>query len=261
MIHFIRFDIYFIAIAATWIIGSILLAIGKYRKLKVTGHIFLNVGFVLLTTFLILLWIYLQRAPIQSYGETRLWFGLFFAGTGYSIYIIRKYKWFLVFNLFIALAILYINVYYPENLDKTQLPAQQSHWYFFYKIACILAYAFFIATSHIAFMGLLEIIRKKSKPETLLLANNMVFIGFSILTCAVLLGGLWSKQTIDHFWAWTEAEIWIVITWFVYLIYIHLRNYHNQNKLVLLIYLAIACMVPVVSWIGDIKHLIHLFAN
>ena len=261
MSQLLQFNIYYTTIASAWITGVLLMVLFKSRKIIITGHILLNLGFAILILFITFLWIYLQRAPIHSQGETRLWFSLLFTAIGYIIFILRKLKWFMVFNIIIALTVLYINVFYPENFVKTQLPAQDSPWFFPYQITCLLAYSFLIVSSQVGYKGLIEFIFKKLKPETLILAGNLVYFGFSFLTFGILLGGIWSKQTIGHYSSWTESETWTAITWLVYLIYIHIRNYPVKQQIVQICFLCLAFIVPVICWIGNLKYLISLFIN
>lgn len=52
---------------------------------------------------------------------------------------------------------------------------------------------------------------------------RMVGIGLPLLTAAMLVGGIWSKAVLGHYWTWTGKEIWSLVTWTVYVGYLVAR--------------------------------------
>jgi ABC-type transport system involved in cytochrome c biogenesis permease subunit len=38
-----------------------------------------------------------------------------------------------------------------------------------------------------------------------------------------MLGALWAYDAWGRYWGWDAKETWALITWFVYLIYLHMR--------------------------------------
>ena len=54
-------------------------------------------------------------------------------------------------------------------------------------------------------------------------------MGFAFLTLGMLMGALWAKEAWGHYWSWDPKETWAAITWFAYLIYIHLTRYDRRH--------------------------------
>ncbi|MEW6355288.1 MAG: cytochrome c biogenesis protein CcsA [Planctomycetota bacterium] len=48
-------------------------------------------------------------------------------------------------------------------------------------------------------------------------------IGFPFLTMGLVFGALWAEQAWGTYWGWDSKEVWSLITWIVYLLYLHLR--------------------------------------
>jgi ABC-type transport system involved in cytochrome c biogenesis permease subunit len=50
----------------------------------------------------------------------------------------------------------------------------------------------------------------------------LIHFGFSTLTVAIILGARWSYDASGRYWGGSPGEIWTVLTWLVYALYIHL---------------------------------------
>ena len=54
-------------------------------------------------------------------------------------------------------------------------------------------------------------------------AYRMVALGFPLLTAGLVLGAVWGKQAWGDWWNWDPKELWSLVTWLVFLAYLHLR--------------------------------------
>ena len=88
-----------------------------------------SVGTGALLAFIIGLWISLDRPPLRTMGETRLWYSFFALLSGLFTYIRWKYRWILPFSAVLATVFIVINVLKPEIHDQTLMPALQSAWF------------------------------------------------------------------------------------------------------------------------------------
>jgi len=53
-------------------------------------------------------------------------------------------------------------------------------------------------------------------------AYRMVAFGFPFLTVGLVFGSLWARTAWSRYWGWDPKETWSLISWLVYLIYLHL---------------------------------------
>ncbi|MCK5825349.1 MAG: cytochrome c biogenesis protein CcsA [Ichthyobacteriaceae bacterium] len=246
----IEFKTYYIIAVLFWLLALIILWFPKFNKSKkanIFSVIFSLLGGVTIVLFTYFLWIELDRPPMRTLGETRLWYSLFMPFIGVAIFIKWKYKWFLSYSLLMAVLFLTINLLSPETYSKTLMPALQSPWFVPHVVVYIFAYATLAASSLVAVKSLLF---KSKYSETITLADNLVYIGFSFLSFGLIFGALWAKEAWGHYWTWDPKETWAFLTWAVYLIYIHFRiNNATQSKTSLYI-LMVAFAVLIICWFG-----------
>ncbi len=248
----LNFPLFAIITILLWVLGIILLGGSNRSKIvKVFGIGLLLSGIILLTLFLTNLWITLNRPPMRTLGETRLWYSLFLSIIGLIFYWRWKYYWFIIYSFSLSSLFLILNIYNPENFSRTLMPALQSPWFIPHVIVYIVAYALLGASSFVAIKMLFDLHIKKLKGnQTLQLADNLVYLGFSFITMGLLFGALWAKEAWGHYWTWDPKETWAFLTWAVYLIYIHARIKNSIKSKQALWILAFAFLVLLVAWFG-----------
>ncbi|PID68111.1 MAG: cytochrome C assembly protein [Flavobacteriia bacterium] len=247
----INFPLYSYFIALFWVIGIILLVV-SYRKTTALkpSLVAIGAGWLVLGWFVLKLWLELERPPMRTLGETRLWYSLFLPLIGFVTYFRWRYKWFLIYSTGMAMLFLTINYLNPETYSKTLMPALQSPWFIPHVLVYLLSYAVLAASSIVAVKGLYDVSQNNYKKDTLHLADNLVYVGFSFLTLGLLFGALWAKEAWGHYWTWDPKEVWAFLTWMGYLLYIHYRYSHKQKHKQALGMLALAFVILLICWFG-----------
>lgn len=247
----ISFPLFCFITIALWIAGILALYIFQGRKIPVfSGSTLIITGTMILTAFLVILWIQLERPPLRTLGETRMWYSVFLTLIGIITYLRWKYKWFILLSILLAAVFLAVNIMKPETYDKILMPALQSPWFVPHVIVYIFSYALLAGSSIVAFKGLLQHYSKKQFDTSLKLADNFVYLGFSFLTLGLIFGALWAKEAWGHYWTWDPKETWAFVTWMSYLIYIHTRKYQPKNALTPLWALSLAFIILLICWFG-----------
>jgi ABC-type transport system involved in cytochrome c biogenesis permease subunit len=243
--------IYPLVILILWFAGLLAFYLSvRSAFLKWLGLALIIAGTLLISSQIIRLWIILERPPIRTLGETRLWYSFFLSVVGLVIYFRWKYKWVPAFGLLFSALFVIINMIHPENFDKTLMPALQSPWFVPHVIVYMFAYALLGFSALVAIFGLYSQARGKFETGIMIKADNLVYAGFSFLTFGLLFGALWAKEAWGHYWTWDPKETWSFITWLLYLLYIHYRHqYRNQLKWALWI-LALAFVILLICWFG-----------
>ena len=77
------------------------------------------------------------------------------------------------------------------------------------------------------------------------IAGGFVFLGLMIIS-----GAFWSNQVKGSYWNWDPVEVWSLINWLVYGIYLHLRITMGWRNRRLAVYALVAVGVMVVSYWG-----------
>lgn len=225
------------------------LALIFYKK-ELLKRLFIILGTVCIGVFIVFLWVNLERPPLKTLGETRLWYAFFLPVIGLITYLRWRFNWMLFYSLGLSLLFLGINYMHPENFSKTLMPALQSPWFVPHVVVYIFAYAFLAASSLVAVRGLYQYYNDTFDRKVMLMADNLVYLGFAFLTLGLLFGALWAKEAWGHYWTWDPKETWALITWLLYLIYIH-RRYHKSYVFKSSLWiLALAFIVLLICWFG-----------
>lgn len=247
----IEFPIVAIITIIFWIIAIIAYTLPAKKRYKTwIANFFSVTGFLILSIFVAMLWIRLGRPPLRTLGETRLWYSVFLSLTGIVIYQRWRYTWFIIFSLAMSILFVLINYFHPETYSKTLMPALQSPWFVPHVIVYILSYALFAGASIVAVIGIYQLYTRKFSDKILILSDNIVYVGFALITLGMLFGALWAKEAWGHYWTWDPKETWSFITWCGYLIYIHYRHYHPQHVKTPLWTLSLAFVFLLICWFG-----------
>ena len=214
--------IYFAFVAvALWVAG----AWASWRGKSTLAVVSTTVGLLVFFSFIMGLWGALERPPLRTMGETRLWYSLFLPLAGIIVYCRWKYRWILSFSTLLAIVFICVNLFKPEIHSKTLMPALQSPWFAPHVIVYMFAYALFGAATLMAVYMLAKGCQEgKHAPKPLTSIDNVVSVGYCFMTLGMLFGALWAKEAWGHYWAWDPKETWAAISWFSYLVYIHARK-------------------------------------
>jgi len=234
--------IYFALVAALlWIAGAYL----AWRNRLTQSVIATSIGLVVFFAYILIMWVTLERPPMRTMGETRLWYSFFLPLIGHT---------------------------------KAMMPALQSPWFAPHVIVYMFAYALFGASTLMALYVLFKAHRhykqvqnvSSSDAETASLnpenaetpcnrfdasvefgiIDGMVCVGWAFLTIGMLFGSLWAKDAWGHYWAWDPKETWAAITWFAYLLYMHYRLIPTHNRKYSLYILVVGFLLLQMCWWG-----------
>ena len=231
------------------IIFWLLAAFFALKNKKILPDICMVLGIFILAVFIIGLWLGLQRPPMRTMGETRLWYSFFLSLAGYLAYKRWQYSWLLVFAGIMASVFSIINMVKPEIHSKALMPALQS-WYFVPHVTVyILAYSILAVAAIAAVIQLRKISR--SGPDLALYSflDNLVYIGLGFLMLGLISGAAWAKEAWGDYWSWDPKETWAFITAAAYLLYIHLRLRETSPRLTLWT-LPVALILLMITWLG-----------
>ena len=212
---------------------------------RVAALITSTLAVVVLSSFVALLWLSLERPPMRSMGETRLWYSLFLLVAGVATYARWRFKWVLSFSTMMATVFMVINCLRPELHDKGLMPALQSAWFMPHVAVYMFSYALLgVAT-------LLSLYYLVKRNDTILPAiDNLLGGGLALFTVGMLTGALWAKQAWGEYWSWDAKEAWAAATWFIYLGAIHLRLLRPKATRAFCLLLIVGFLSLQMCWYG-----------
>lgn len=219
---------YFIVFAllsvALWTTG----AWAAWRNRRQLAFAATGLGLAVFFAYILIMWITLERPPLRTMGETRLWYSFLLPLAGIIVYSRWQYKWILGFSTLLAAVFVCINLFRPEIHSKTLMPALQSPWFAPHVIVYMMAYAL-LGAAVVMSVYLLFCKKEAGTDREMEITDNLVYVGLSFMTLGMLMGAIWAKEAWGHYWAWDPKETWAAITWLSYLVYIHYRLYRPRS--------------------------------
>lgn len=135
----------------------------------------------------------------------------------------------------------------PPSAQRIQPlpPALRSIWFPLHVVPAALSYGAFALSGGVGAMRLLwpfglrgstelgEVLRTKpwlegraKTPETdwmeALITRGVTF-GYPWLSAAMILGMVWAQMAWGSYWSWDVKEVWTLVTWLFYTLFLHLR--------------------------------------
>ena len=239
--------IWFAAVSVIlWAVGSILAWTGNKRTAAMSIY---GLGIAVFFAFILAMWISLERPPLRTMGETRLWYSFFLAVAGMIVYSRWKYKWILSFSTIMALVFIIVNLMKPKIHSKALMPALQSPWFAPHVIVYMFSYGVLGAAT---LMALYILIFKKGQEtsDDMVTTDNLVATGMAFLTFGMLFGALWAQEAWGTYWGWDPKETWAAITWMAYLLYIHFRIARPKDHQTAMWILLLAFICLQICWWG-----------
>lgn len=136
-------------------------------------------------------------------------------------------------------------------------PALQSGWLWIHILSATTGFS---AVLIAAGLGLLFLLKQRSQggiydrmpaPAALdELSYRFVAGGFTLYGVMMVSGALWADQAKGTFWNWDPVEVWSLISWLIYGIYLHLRVTLGWRGQRLAIYALAAVVIMIVSYWG-----------
>jgi cytochrome c-type biogenesis protein CcsB len=113
------------------------------------------------------------------------------------------------------------------------VPALQSYWLWLHVSVTMLGEAFFAVAFVTSILYLIaESREKKGRAEEGAISSEKldsisyrsIAIGFPLFTLGGLIFGMvWAYKAWGTYWSWDPKEVWSLITWFVFALYLHTR--------------------------------------
>ena len=208
-----------------------------------------SLGLLVFFAYIMLLWITLERPPMRTMGETRLWYSFFLPLAGLITYTRWRYKWILSFSTVLAVVFICVNLFKPEIHTKALMPALQSAWFAPHVIVYMFAYAM-LGAATVMTVYLLFVKKTEPSDNEMEITDNMVDVGWAFLSIGMLFGALWAKEAWGHYWSWDPKETWAAATWMAYLLYIHLRLTNRKYTVISLWCLLFSFILLQMCWWG-----------
>ncbi|MBO5555906.1 MAG: c-type cytochrome biogenesis protein CcsB [Oscillospiraceae bacterium] len=222
--------ILFFAAFALYAVSMILQFAGtafkKDKLLRLAWIVFLA-AFVCHSVFILVRGFVARRIPLSNQFE----FANAFAwGIALMLIVLRRRMhtdWLAVVAMPATVLVMTYTALQPMEIHDL-MPALRSAWFGIHIGSAVFSYASFILAGCVGLRYLLTERKRNSDDARRLqqmdyLSYRLVAFGFLFLTVVILSGAIWAEQAWSSFWTWDPKEVWALITWIIYAVYLHLR--------------------------------------
>ena len=226
----------------------------KKEKLGKAAWIVFLAAFAAHTVYIIVRGFAAGRLPLSNQFE----FATAFAwGVALMLLILRtrmKAEWLSVIAMPMTFFLLSFAALQPREITDL-MPALRSGWFGFHIGSAVISYSAFVVAGCIGLRYIL--LHRKGREEDRFrlrqmdwLSYRLVALGVLMLTVTILTGAIWAEQAWSAFWTWDPKEVWALITWIIYVVYLHLRLRSGKQGLAMAWYVMIAVPVVLFTFAG-----------
>lgn len=98
------------------------------------------------------------------------------------------------------------------------MPALKSPWLAIHVLTAAVSYACFALAAGLA---VIQLSQDSSAIQGATIYRT-VYTGFVLLSLSIVLGAIWAEQAWGSYWSWDPKEVWALVTWIIYAVYLHL---------------------------------------
>ena len=147
----------------------------------------------------------------------------------------------------------------PKQIEPL-LPALQSHWLIFHVLCFVFAYGAFAISFGCGIIYLILYKIRGGKEEELpgvlnlksieSLTYKIVAFAFPFMTLGIITGAIWANKAWGSYWSWDPKETWSLITWLVYLAFLHARYHYKWKGTITAIIAITGFLVVIFTYLG-----------
>ena len=222
-------------------------AVFKKEKLGQGAWLLFLAAFAAQTAYLVVRGIAAKRIPLSNQFE----FSAAFAwGVALMLIVLRtrlKADWLCAVAMPMTFFILSYAALQPKEITDL-MPALRSGWFAFHIGSAVISYSAFIVAGCVGLKNREEDSFKLQQMDWL--SYRLVALGVLMLTVTILSGAIWAEQAWSAFWTWDPKEVWALITWIIYVVYLHLRLRGKRRGRAMAWYAIIAVPVVLFTFAG-----------
>ncbi|AQT68872.1 Cytochrome c biogenesis protein CcsA [Anaerohalosphaera lusitana] len=198
------------------------------RKRK-EGRLIYALGFVVACTAFVYRWVDVNHVPMKNLFEVFILMGVCIFPITYLS------KRFLgtsgeAFDMAVGFIVMFPAGFVFDDSSMTLMPALQSPLFAPHVATYMVSYIFMAKAACQAAAQLIKLKPAGRLADYERSSYNMVCAGFPLMTLGLLLGSVWGKFAWGDYWGWDPKELWGLISWLVYVGYLHWRYMYGTKR-------------------------------
>jgi len=202
----------------------------KKKPVAVWGYRLLIAAVVLHGCVVLKRWIAAGQPPMVYLYDLMLVYGWLVVAVSLAVSTRFLVQWLRPISAAIG-ALCMASTSFMDDSIRPLVPALQSNWLTIHVASSFISYAGFTVSFVLGLAFVLKQLRSRDTSGSDALAKRYedlmyrcVLFSFPILTIGIVTGSIWAKSAWGRYWGWDPKEVWSLITWLIYAIYLHLRR-------------------------------------
>ncbi|MBM4079792.1 MAG: c-type cytochrome biogenesis protein CcsB, partial [Planctomycetes bacterium] len=201
--------------------------VSRAKALRPLSVVILLAAFAFNTAWLLNRWRIADRPPFKTLYESLIFAAWCIILVYLFVELIYRIK--LIGFLSIGMTLLTLYFAHAQSKSVAKLPAAlQSVWFIPHVVIYFVGYGALTIAFITSILYLIKLKVKAGEGEQLADFDDMTYhataFGFVFLTFGLVTGAVWAKVAWSDYWFWDPKEVWSLITWLIYLVYLHLRT-------------------------------------
>ncbi len=224
----------------------------RNEKVNSAGWYLFLAGFAMETAYLVIRGVIAKRLPLSNQFEFSAAFSWAIGAMMIFIYYRLKVSWIRAGGTAAAFLMLSYAALLPREITDL-MPALRSAWFGFHIGSAVISYASFLLAGAV---GARYLFLEKKEPDEEVMEQmdyfiyRLIALGLLMLTITILSGAIWAEEAWSTFWNWDPKEVWALITWIIYAVYLHLRINRRTKPKTLAWFAVLAVPVVLFTFIG-----------
>ncbi|MFH1729414.1 MAG: cytochrome c biogenesis protein CcsA [Pseudomonadota bacterium] len=232
--------------------------LSKNNKVAFLAYVTFIHGFAFNVVAISKRWFDSGYPPFSNMYETMLFWAFSIALIHIIFEKIYNLKKIGIFSALLALSSIAYASFFADDKVMPLIPALQSNWLITHVVSYFIGYgalAISFVTSILFFLKVFKDIDFNN------ITYKLISFAFPFLTIGLVTGSIWAKEAWGDYWSWDPKEMWSLITWIVYLNYLHLPktlpnvmkkfNIDNKYKLIIInVFATIGFIFVLFTYIG-----------
>jgi len=235
-----------------------------YKRTRKLGLATLYAGWGLNTLLIVVNWLAAGYPPLANMYHVLT----FLAACFVPLYLLLSYTeglgWLCGHFAVLSTVPLIGTFFMDANAFWRRMAALQSNWF----VPHVMSYMVSYALAAVAFVVVCEsLVRSKllgqdaAKQDRA--AHRIMVFALPLMTFGMLSGALWAERAWGTYWSWDPKETWSLVTWTLYVIYLHMKktsSLRQQANLVhVLAFLALLATFLLVNLMPRLSSVLHSY--
>lgn len=174
-----------------------------------------------------------------------VYLGMTMLAVGAVLLLFGRWKAKITIPLTLVLTVVFTFLTVAKINFGTLMPALRSWWFVPHLFIYMVAYALMALALLLIIVRMIKGRQKSDEGEDV--PGNLVRSSSALLIIGMLTGSVWAHQAWGDYWAWDPKENWAAATWFIALMYFHMKDRRGWKALVLV---AVAFLALQITWYG-----------